>query len=83
MQISHHCTCFPSLPCPTPSLQVITPDGAPCATHNFSPAIHLTPNSVYMLMLLFPFIPLSLSHTMSTNPFSTSPRQNLNKKSEI
>ena len=38
---------------------------------NFSPAIYFTHSCIYMLMLLSPFVPLSPSLTMSTNPFST------------
>jgi len=37
----------------------------------FSPAIYFTHSSMYMLMLLSSFVPLSPSLTMSTNPFST------------
>ena len=44
----------------------------PVLHSNFSPAIHLTPNNVYMLMLLPPFVSFSTSPTIFTSPFSTS-----------
>ena len=54
----------PSLasPYPIPSGSHRAPDWAPCATQQllpFSPATHLIPNTVYVLMLLSPFAPLS------------------------
>ena len=57
----------PSLasPHPIPSGYHRAPDWAPCATQQlltFSPAIHLIPNSVYVLMLLSPFAPLFPLH---------------------
>ena len=64
MRISHNYTYIPSLQSlsllPHPIPQVITElrTGLP-VLHSSSPAIHLTPDSVYMLMLLSPFIPLS------------------------
>ena len=63
---------FPTLPT-IPSLQVMTDPqtGLPVLQSNFLSAIHLTPDTVYMLMLLSPFNPLSLSSTVSTSPFST------------
>ena len=67
MQISHHCTYIPSLlslpPFPLPSLQVITESqtGLPVAHGNFSPAVRLIPGSMYMLVLLSLFVPLSPS----------------------
>ena len=50
-----------SLPSPIPSLQVITEcqTGLPVPHSSSSPAIHLAPSSVYMLMLLSPLVPLS------------------------
>ena len=63
-----------SLPSSIPSPQVITESqpGLPVLHRNFSPAIHLTPDTVYMLMLLPAFVPLSPSPTVFTSPFSTS-----------
>ena len=63
-----------SLPSPHPILKIITKHqtGLPILDSNFSPALHLTPNSVYKLMLLSPVIPFSHPPTMSISPFSTS-----------
>ena len=69
MQISHSYTCIPSL---QPSGHHRVPDWAPLLHSNFSPAIHLTPDSVYMLMLLSPFVSLSPSPIVSTSLFSAS-----------
>ena len=38
----------------------------------FSPAVRHTPDSVYMLILLSPYVPFSSAPTMSTSPFSIS-----------
>ena len=70
-------TCLPS-GIPLPSLHPIPPghcrmpDWAPCAHSDFSPAIHLKPESISLVMLFSPFIPLSPSPTVSTSLFSTS-----------
>ena len=60
-----------SLLSPNPPLQVITEHQAGLLVlySNFSPAIYFTHDSVYMLMLLSPFVPLSLSPTVSTRLF--------------
>ena len=58
---------FPSLlPCPypIPPGHHRAPHWAPCAARSFSPAVHLTPESAHVLMLLSPFIPLSPSPTV-------------------
>ena len=62
---------------PIPSGYHRAPDWAPCATQQlltFSPAIHLIPNTVYVLKLLSPFVPLSAlpPSTVFTSPFSMS-----------
>ena len=65
---------FPGLsPFAIPFFQVITEHqtGLPVLQCNFSPAIHLTTDSVHMLMLLSPFLQLSPSPIVSTSPFST------------
>lgn len=56
-----------------PSLQAITECqiGLPVLHSKFSPAVHLTPDMVYMLMLFYPFIPLSPCPSVSQIPFST------------
>lgn len=63
-----------SLASSIPSPQVIAerPTGFLVLHRTFSPAIHLTPDSVYILMLLSPFVPLSPSPTVFTSLFSTS-----------
>ena len=76
-QISHNYPYIPFLPNHpprVPSLQVIMePQAGLHVLHrNFSPAIHLTPDSVYMLMPLSPFVPVSPSHTVSTSPICTA-----------
>ena len=43
--------------------------GLPVLYSNFSPAIYFTHDSVYMLVLLSPFVPLSPSPTVSTRLF--------------
>ena len=76
-QISHNYIYVPSLlsllPPPIPRLQVITNQQTrlPAPLSKFSPAIPPTPESVYMLMLLSPSVPLSPSPVF-TSPFSTS-----------
>ena len=76
VQISHSYACIPFL-CSLPPLPPAHPTRSSQSTRldflcNFSPAIHLMSDSVYMLMLLPSFIPLSPSPTVSTSPFSTS-----------
>ena len=46
--------------------------GLPVLYGNFSPAIYFTHRTVYVSMLLSPFVPLAPSHTVSTGPFSIS-----------
>ena len=71
MQFSHNYTYIPSLANSLPSPLPIspghhrTPDWAPCVTQQLLTNIQLTPDSLYMLMLPSPFIPLSASPTMS------------------
>ena len=48
------------------------PDWAPCITQQLLTNIQLTPDSVHMLMLPSPSVPLSASPTMSTSPLSKS-----------
>ena len=64
----------PPSPSSIPPLEVITVDkaGLPVLDSNFLPALYVTHGTVYMRMLLSPFIPLFLSLTVSTSPFSTS-----------
>ena len=57
---------------PIPSGHQEGQTGLPVLHSNFSPAVHPILDSVYMLMLLSSFIPLSPSPTVSTSPFSTS-----------
>ena len=70
MQISHNYTYAPSFsnlpPLPFPSLQIITECQTrfPVVRSNFSPAARLPPGSVYMLVLLSPFVSLSPSPTV-------------------
>ena len=80
MRVSHNYTYIPSL-LSFPSLPHSPPPGhhraqqragLPVLYSSFSPAIHFTHNSVYMLMLLSPFISLSASLTVATSPCSTS-----------
>ena len=65
VQISHNYTYIPSLlslppvPHPTPLGHHRVPGWAPALYCNFLPAICFTQDSVYMLMLLSPFVPLS------------------------
>ena len=46
--------------------------GVPALHSSFQPAIYFTHGSVYMSMLLSPFVPPSPSLTVSISPFSTS-----------
>ena len=48
------------------------PGWAPERYSNFSPIAHLPPDTVYMLMLLSPFVPPSPSPNVSTSSFSVS-----------
>ena len=66
MQISHNYTYIASV-LSLPPLPPLYPSwsssqecqtGLPVLHSNFSPVIHLIPDSVYMLMLLFPVVPL-------------------------
>ena len=76
MQISRNYPYITSLPSPNPALQVITEHqaGPPVLCSNFSPTIYFTHGSVYMLMLLSPFIPLFPSPTVGEeiSPFCVS-----------
>ena len=46
--------------------------GLPVLYSSFFLTIHFTHNSVHMLILLFPLVPLALPPTVSTSSFSTS-----------
>lgn len=53
------------IPHPVPPAHHRAPDWAPVLHSHLSPAIYPTPDSVYMLMLLSPFVPLTPSLTVS------------------
>lgn len=53
------------IPHPVPPAHHRAPDWAPVLHSNLSPAIYPTLDSVYMLMLLSPFVPLPPSLTVS------------------
>ena len=55
-----------------PSRSSQMPGWAPCVHTNFSSAIYLTRERVYVLLPLSPFILLSASSTVFTSLFSTS-----------
>ena len=52
------------IPHPVPTAHHRAPDWTPVLHSNFSPAICPTPDSVYMLMLLSLFVPLTPSPTV-------------------
>ena len=75
IQISHNYTYImflPSVPHPVPPGNHRAQDWTPCAKQQLLTSYHLTPDRVYMLMLLSAYAPPSPSPTVSLSPFSTS-----------
>lgn len=57
-------------PLPTFLGQLRTTDWAPCVIWQLLTTVYFTYNSVYMLLLLSPFVPLTFSLTVSPSPFA-------------